>query len=77
MDAGFRCRGERVRQRRVWDDKKLRERSAQVAQSVEQLPQRFPTMLAMGELLGAGDAERRFDQALDVILAGLASFAGR
>jgi hypothetical protein len=34
-------------------------------------------MLAMGELLGAGDPEQRFDQALDVILAGLASFAGR
>jgi hypothetical protein len=60
-----------------WDDEKLRERSAQVAQYVAQLPQRFPNMLAMGELLGAGDPEQRFDQALDVILAGLASFAGR
>jgi AcrR family transcriptional regulator len=60
-----------------WDDGRLRQRSAQLTQYVEQLPERFPNMLAMGELLGASDPEQRFDQALDVILAGLTPFAGR
>jgi AcrR family transcriptional regulator len=60
-----------------WDRDEIAERGTQIGQYVAALPDRFPNLLAIGPLLGAGNGEQRLDLALDVIIAGLAGLAGR
>ena len=54
------------------------ERTRQLGEYMASLPpDRFPSLLALGPLLGSGDGERRFLAAIDLVIAGIEVLAAR
>ncbi|GAA3431186.1 TetR/AcrR family transcriptional regulator [Kutzneria kofuensis] len=56
----------------------IAERTRQLGEYMASLPpDRFPSLLALGPLLGSGDGERRFLAAIDLVIAGIEVLATR
>jgi AcrR family transcriptional regulator len=59
-----------------FSEAEIAERTRQLAEYMAALPpDRFPSLLALGPMLGSGDGERRFLAAIDFLIAGIESLA--